>query len=151
MISELIVHAPDGSFDGESREVKGDLVAWKTLCEWLVVASPPAAGAGAAAVAAEAAEAAATTMEPCAFAEWQQEGGRVAALSEDEARADGLPSSAVASAKRTLMLLPAIEQEFAAEERRRIAGEGADGRLVIDAAWGARFGSALVQEFASAK
>ena len=40
----------------------------------------------------------------------------------------------------------AIEQEFSAEERRRLGGEGAEGRLVIDAAWGARFGAALAAE-----
>lgn len=71
---------------------------------------------------------------------------------DDEAAARaGYGAGAVAAAKRILMLLPAMEQEFGAEERHRLAGEGAfrDG-LTLDAAWGERFGRALAASLAAA-
>lgn len=56
------------------------------------------------------------------------------------------PQSVVDQAKRMVMLLPAMEEEFAEEDRRRRAGLGAEGRLVVDAAWGRRFATALAAE-----
>ena len=47
------------------------------------------------------------------------------------------------------MMLPAMEQEFAAEEKRRLRGEGANGELVLDGAWGERFGKALAASHAA--
>jgi len=77
----------------------------------------------------------------CSLAEWK---GAV-----EHAAQAGHPTLDKAAFARLLFLLPAIEQEFEAEDRRRRAGEGAAGRLFVDAAWGRVFAHALAAEAAS--
>lgn len=84
------------------------------------------------------------------LSDWKATIAEVSALDEAEAVGRGHPPGTVASAKRMVMLLPAMEQEFSAEDARRRNGEGADGELYIDAEWGARFGAALASELQKA-
>lgn len=124
MLARLMLDAPADQMTSKAREVKGDLVKWDTLCEWIAPALPDVA--------------------LCDFVDWKEEVAMAAEL--EDALAGEYPAGAVASSKRMLMLLPSMEQEFAAEERRRQDGKGAEGELVADAAWGARFGAALAAE-----
>jgi len=143
MLSSLLLDAPpppaEGASDGASeavtkadfsavaREVKGDLVPWDTLTQWLQPALP--------------------TLQPCPLADWKAEVARVAELDEQAAAELRYPPSALAASKRMLMLIPSMEHELSAEDRRRQAGEGADGKLCIDPSWGVRFGNALADMF----
>lgn len=137
LLATLCLEAPTERFTGEPREVKGDLIRWNTLYEWMSPALPG--------------------LEAVSFNEWKRVIVELSSRDDTSERIDvsDAPSSdvpddeayyspaAIASAKRMAMLLPAMEQEFSAEERRRVNGEGADCELYIDAAWGARFGAAL--------
>ena len=111
MLAALASDAPSAMFTSAAREVKGNLVRWATLCDWLTPALP--------------------AFAPLSLEDWRQEVARVAELDETELAGSQYPTGAAAFAKRTLMLLPAIDQEFSAEERRRARGDGADGPLLI--------------------
>jgi thioester reductase-like protein len=113
MLARLMLDAPLDQMTSKARGVSGDLVQWDTLCEWMAPELP--------------------NLTPCKIEDWKAELAKVANFSP----------GAGTSVKRALMLMPAMDHEFTAQERRRRTGKGADGEFVVDAAWGARFGAAL--------
>mmetsp|Transcript_7435 Transcript_7435/g.12576 ORF Transcript_7435/g.12576 Transcript_7435/m.12576 type:complete len:1066 (+) Transcript_7435:114-3311(+) len=123
-IAQLTVRAQNNEFASRAKEMKGDLVQWETIYKWLSPKLP--------------------MLHTCTLAEWQETVAHVAEHGEQ----DEYPSSAVTAAKRVQLLLPSINSEFSAEELRRLAGDGADGSLTIDEAWGSCFGRALSAEHA---
>ena len=81
-------------------------------------------------------------MRFCSLDEW-----KVAVSEGAYAGAGGLRKEAF---ERLEILLPAIEQEFQAEDARRLGGGGAVGKLYVDADWGRVFATALAKDVAKA-
>ena len=121
LLCTLALTTPTADFDAVARETKGDLVPWGMLCDWLRLSAP--------------------TLATCSLVEWKR--------AVDHAAQASHPTLEKAAFARLLFLLPAIEQEFEAEDRRRRAGEGATGKLFVDAAWGRVFADALAAETAN--
>jgi thioester reductase-like protein len=123
LLTETILTAPLAMFDGVGHEVKSDLTPWLTLCGWLQASLP--------------------SLQGVPFDEWKVAISRVASADEAGTAAPKEKAATIALATRALMLLPAIEREFTAEDESRKRGKGAEGTLVLDQAWGKRFGIAL--------
>ena len=124
MISCLVLDSTDADFTAEPSEVKGDLVQWDTLVQWLMPALP--------------------MLRACTLEEWKLELERVADLDDNS----GIHYSerAITSSKQMAMLVVSMEQEFSAEDKRRVNGEGIHGKLVVDKDWGQVFAMALAAE-----
>ena len=123
MLARFMLDAPADLMTSKARELSGGLVPWDTLCEWIAPSLP--------------------NVVPCDLDDWKAEVAKVAELGEASALANAYPPGAFATAKRALMLLPSMEHEFAAGDRRRRDAKGTNSELVVDAVWGARFGVAL--------
>jgi len=128
MISAVLLAAAPTDFTAKAREVKGNVVRWETLCEWLAPILP--------------------VVRVCSLDAWKQQIADVAKLDEEQAAQAEYTPEAVASAIRMVFLLPAMDKEFIAEEQRRLrrlAGEGGASDLQIDEQWAHRFGTALTR------
>ena len=113
---------------GEPELVKGDLVSWRELYEWITpelghggVTTPP------------------LKLAPCSLLAWKE------ALKRRATREDAPRDIA-----RLAMLLPSIEGELAAEGERLAANpDGTSNKrgIRVDTAWGVNLARALVNEF----
>ena len=119
---------PSRSLAGEPELVKGDLVSWSELYEWIA----PELGHGGAATPP-------LRLVPCSLPAWKD------ALTQRAARED-VPRDVA----RLAMLLPSIEGELAAEGERLAAhpdGTSNARGIRVDTAWGVNLARALVNEF----